>query len=416
MGHSPIDVNNLSQKALTASQNEDYALAVRLYEQCVSLSPNDATLHFNLASTYRILGNLEQARIHYSRSIALNENDAEAWYFRSLTTKATSEQNHIAQLQTMLNQKIESPKLEVHLWFALGKEFDDLKEWEQAKQAIQRGAFLRRKHIHYDVREDLNIMNSIKNTFHKSMFKKVASEDQEQPIFIVGLPRAGSTLVERILSMHEDITVAGELLDFPQAVNKAVAQAAKSGAFLGKIDSPKVSKTKLVELTSLVDLEAIRTNYLDSTKKYQTHTHFIDKNPLNFLQLGLIHQAFPNAKIIHVTRSKKAHMWSIFRHLFSHAYPFSYNLDEIEHYYEGYRQVMSHWHQSFGEQIFELEYESLVDAPQAEAKALFSFLGKAWDERFLEFHNENNAPSATGSASQIREPLNTHALNRPPLI
>lgn len=415
MDASHANINALSQQALVASQNEDYQTSARLYEKCITLSPNDSTLHFNLASTYRILGEVSLATKHYSNSIELNESDSEAWYFRSLTSKATREHNHIKPILAMLERKLENPKLNVHLWFALGKEFDDLQEWEQAKHAIEQGAALRRKHIDYDVTEDLNIMNVIEETFPKTMFQHSGSHTQAQPIFIVGLPRAGSTLVERILSMHKDISVAGELLDFPQAVNKAVAEAAKSGAFAGKINSPKVSKTKLVELTSLVDAEAIRAHYLNSTKKYQTHAHFIDKNPLNFLQLGLIHRAFPNAKIIHVTRSKDAHMWSMFRHLFTLAYPFSYDLNEIAKYYGAYKKLMRHWHECFGAQIFDLQYESLIADPEKQAKALFEYLGKEWSPSYLEFHTQNNAPSATGSASQIREPLNNHALNRPNL-
>jgi hypothetical protein len=219
---------------------------------------------------------------------------------------------------------------------------------------------------------------------------------QAVPIFIVGLPRSGTTLVDRILDSHSDVVAAGELNDWALALVDAVRRA--SGVM-------QVPRKELVSRSAHVDFAALGADYLRRARRLVGDApRFTDKMPLNYLYCGLIHRALPAAKIVHLTRHPLASGYAMYKTLFKDGYPFSYDLGEIGRYYIAYRRLMTHWHAVMPGVIYELPYEQLVADQVGETRKLLAYCGLDWQDACVDFHH-NAAPTTTASASQVREPL-----------
>ena len=410
-----MSAHQLAEQALSHSQQGNYTQAAACYQQALKQDGKNPTLHFNLATMLRILGQLQAAHQHFDRAVQLANDDAEAWYFRSMVQRASDDNNHIAELEAKLKQKLKqkqlNPKLAVHLWYALGKECEDIQDWLGAKQAIENGARLRRQHLNYDLQGDLNVHQALQQHFNNQYFQapyveQAPAQPRSLPLFIIGLPRAGSTLLERILSGADDINIAGELTDLSTAMTSIVKQAVQNKSLTTMPTSMRINRSELVALASQVCPRKVMRQYLSQTQSFQqSGRYFIDKMPLNYLNLGLIAQGLPSAPVIHMKRQRDDHIWGMYRHLFTHAYPFSYALDELNAYYDAYQQLMAHWQQQLGDKLFTVNYEDLVTNPEATCQAIFAFIGVPWKTEYLAFHTRNQSPSATGSAAQIREPL-----------
>jgi len=421
----------LAELALKSSRDGDFKTAADQYRKAVEQAPDNAQLQFNLASMLRINGDLKQAAEHFSRALELNPDDAEAWYFRSSIQRATPQKNRIQDLKKRLSQTSEAsrlePRLAVHLWYALGKEYEDLEQWQDAKSAIDQGAAIRRQHMDYNIEQDCQIIQRISQVFDPAYFSATGDEHadasaiintamsaQAKPLFILGMPRAGSTLLERIISCAPGVSIAGELNDFSIATTEVIKQAAISGKLKPYLTGARVSKTQLVELSAKVPAQNIARRYLERTASFHTEgSYFIDKLPLNYLNIGLIKKAFGDkARIIHIQRQRDDHIWGIYKHLFNNVYPFSYNLDELNRYYDSYEALMAHWNTLLPDYICNVRYEDLVRTPEATCARIFEFLGLEWKSDYLNFHAVNTAPSATGSAAQVREKLHDRNIGR----
>src|SRR6185312_9509455 len=213
------------------------------------------------------------------------------------------------------------------------------------------------------------------------------------PIFIVGLPRSGSTVVDRILSSHSAVSSAGELPHFALAVVEGVRR--QSGL-------PQLPRKELVSRSASLDFAALGHDYLARARAGSIETaRFIDKMPLNYLYCGLIQRALPNARIVHVTRHPMAACYAIFKTLFKDGYPFSYDLAELAQYYSAYRRLMQHWESTMPGNIHVLHYENLVADQVGTTRRLLEFCGLEWEDGCADFHR-NPSPTTTASASQVR--------------
>jgi cytochrome c-type biogenesis protein CcmH/NrfG len=378
------------------------------YERAISYQPDDASLHYNLATAQRFLGEFNQANESLEKAIALNPKDYEAIALRSQIIRQTPSSNHVPQLETLLNSNIEHPPHEVQVCYALAKELEDIDESKKSFHYLKRGADLRRSYMQYNVEVDLEIMAAIQQVYNRSMCNdnvigdKTIGHPSPEPIFIIGLPRTGTTLLERILGSHSQTFAAGELNNFAAQMMQLVRQQFPQ--------SP--SRIKLVEQTADIDFNQLGQSYIDSTRPQTGHTaHFIDKLPLNFLYAGLIHRALPNAKIIHLTRNPMDACYAIYKCLFKQAYPFSYNLDDLAQYYIAHHRLMNHWHEVMPGVIHQLSYEQLVNDTEQEAKKLLDYCELPWEEQCLRFY-ENKSATKTASAAQIRQPVYQSSLER----
>jgi hypothetical protein len=372
----------------------DYPAADRSYTRAVELAPGEPRYWFNRAAVRRFLGELAAAENDYDRALALAPGDAQAYLNRSELRPQTPQRNHIVELERVLVSGPREWRHEVPLRYALAKEYEDLGEYTLSWQHLSAGSSLRRRHLQYDPRTDLATVDWIRQAFPAGATTG-SSFTNTEPIFILGMPRTGSTLIDRILGSHAQVFSAGELPDFGAAVVAAVQQ--RRG--------PSVPRQELIAVSAELDFAALGRDYLRRTRPRTGHTpHFTDKLPLNYLYCGLIARALPEARIIHVTRGPMATCYGMYKVLFDQGYPFSYDLSELADHYLGYRRLMAHWHEILPGRIVEIAYEELVADAAGTVRHLLDALHLEWQPQCLEF-DKNPAPVSTASAAQVRRPI-----------
>lgn len=367
---------------------EAYACA----REVMRLSSGSLNSRYLAASAALAVGDIDDAENLMDEIIAENAGEGDVYYNRAGLRKQTKEQNHITQImKALLNLPKNDPR-EAPLCFALGKEFEDVGDHPKAFAAFAQGAGARRRCLGYDVKTDIDAMDGIISTFDDAWAENAAQgSDVKGPIFILGLPRSGTTLVDRIVSAHSRVSSLEEVHDFAYAVIRT--------------GYPASNKTHLMENSARSDLAALGNQYWTALRGYgEPGPYFIDKTPANFLYLGLIAKALPQAKIIHLKRHPLAACYAMFKTLFRMGYPFSYDLQDVARYYVAYHRLMAHWHALFPGRILDVQYETLVDDQDAVSRRIISHCGLPWEDACLQFH-KNTAPSATASAAQVRQPI-----------
>jgi len=371
--------------------------AIGCYQQAAKLAPNDARHVYNIASLQRTLGEFDLAEASFDKTISLAPTDYEAWKLRSELRTWTPDNNHVDALESVLNDGIDGAVGRANICYALAKELEDIGEPERSFFYLQRGARARRDNMQYDVERDLQTIRAIRSAFSEDVFaEKSIGHESAEPIFVLGMPRTGTTLVERILASHSDVYAAGELTNFAVQMMAQVRQQGVSAA---------TTRDDLVRLSTGINFEALGKSYVSSTRPLTGHTaRFIDKLPLNYLYVGLIHLALPNARIIHVQRDPMDTIYAVYKTLFVDAYPFSYRLDELARYFVEYYKLMQHWDSVLPEVVQTVGYEALVSDVESESRRLVDACGLEWQPACLEFH-KNTAASTTASSVQIRRPV-----------
>lgn len=381
---------------------DEHRRALAVYERACSLAPDNPRMLFGRAVVRRFIGELEGAEADYDRVLELDPKLYEAYMNRSNLRTQTPQHNHVGILEQLLEQGGASASGEVQLHFALAKEYADLGRYAESWKQLERGARLRRQQLNYDISVDVNTVDWLIEAYPAGPSQPTAAAATGAPIFIVGLPRAGSTLVERILSSHSQVHAAGELRHFTHAI--AAAARAKSGR-----DEPSLKQ--IIALSASFDFAALGRDYLARCRPVAGEApRFTDKMPINYLYCGLIRRALPNARIVHVARGPLAACHAMYRTLFMDGFPFSYDLDEIAQYYIAYRRLMDHWRRTMPSVIHELSYERLVAEQLGESRRLLEFCGLEWEDACRNFQF-NPAASTTGSAHQVRQPIYQSAVN-----
>ena len=376
--------------------------ALDVSEKAAAMAPDEKDLQFNLATGLRSAGRLEEAESIYDRLIRDNPRDWELYRNRADLRRQTTERNHIVQLETVLPQASGNARGEIQLHGALAKELSDLGDYSRSFAHLKKSADLRRRMLQYDVAGDVETMQALADAFNSNVMSTAGGlVDCEEPIFIVGLPRTGSTLLERMLGSHSDVFAAGELQNFAIELVKL----AKS-TFAGE----RLDKLSLVNKSTRLDFSALGANYLDSTRpRTGSSRFFIDKMPLNFLYIGLIHLALPAARIVHLTRHPMDACYAIYKTPFDQAYPYSYDLQDLGRYYIAYRQLMDHWHAMLPGRVLDVAYEDLVSNTEGTIRQVLEYCDLEWQPACLDFH-QSLAPTNTASAAQVREPVYTSSV------
>lgn len=378
--------------------------AVELYQRAIELQPDDARHYYNVACLQRSLGELESAEENFDVAISLNPADYESFKIRSDLRKQTPERNHVEELQGLLNSDVADDRGRVQIHYALAKELEDLGEFERSFESLRNGSEQRRKLMQYDVARDLETIDAIKQAFPRKVFDAASeSSPNAECIFVLGMPRTGTTLVERILASHTDVFAAGELNDF--AAQLMVMMRANTA---GK----RISRDEMVASSARLDFRRLGKSYISSTRPFTGKApRFIDKMPLNYLYVGLIHLALPNAKIVNLRRDPMDTCYAVYKQLFVDAYPFSYDLRELAQYYVAYHRLMEHWNLVLPGVIHTVHYEELVSDIEAQARALLSACELDWQPQCLTFY-KNKAASTTASTAQVRQPAYTSSIGK----
>lgn len=386
------------------SRLEAFAEAYAAYDRAVSLAPEVTAYRFNRAAVRAFLGDTKGAEEDYDRVLEQAPTDSQAYLNRSQLRRQRPERNHIDALRGALSVAASDWRRAVPLHYALAKEYADLGEHARAAIELGLGARLRRAHLQYDVQRDLDTVDWIRQAY-PAVYPNPSSGEapstaEARPIFVVSLPRTGSTLVERILGSHPDVRSTGERPEFATAL---VAE-------MQRQRGPQSSREALVRTSAHLDFPALGAAYRHRMRRFIGDArHFTDKMPLNYLYCGLIARALPDARIVHVQRGPLATIYAIHRMLFEQGYPFAYDLDELAAYYIGYERLMGHWRQVLPGRLVEVSYEALVQTPELQVRGLLANLDLPFDAACLAF-DRNPRPTATASASQVREPLYTDAL------
>lgn len=373
-----------------------HADAARCAGKGLELKEQDDEAEQALAASLIALGRFEEAEKRLDAILARNPAAFDAWYNRATIRRQTKDDLDSGALVRALEASRARPGAETPVRYALGKTFEDTGDYARAFDHFAKGAAARRRLMSYRVETDIAAMDEIARIFDAEWAAKdEAGFEEAAPVFVMGLPRSGTTLTERILSAHPEVASVGEVQDMALTVTRA--------------GGPAADRTALIKKVASADPRQIGREYWRAIEGYGAGgAMVIDKTPLNFLYLGVIAKALPNAKIVHLRRHPMASGYAMFKTLFRMGYPFSYDLADIGRYYAAYRRLMDHWRAVFPDRFIDVDYESLVDDAETVSRTIVDHCGLDWDPACLDFHR-SAAPSATASAAQVRQPVYRHA-------
>ena len=391
--------NNLGNSFLEKGDNED---AITAFRKAISIDPNNVIAIYNLGITFQRLGNKPDAIDAFRRVLALQPDNVIAYRQLAISKTFTELDNDIQSMQVLLNKEGMSQSEKMILYFALGKAFENLKEYEKSFDYILTANKIRRSELSYDLDVDRKFINSLIDIFDQDFFNNRLSygNDSDMPIFIVGMPRSGTTLIEQILANHPLIHGAGEINDIKNILlneNKKIS----ANNFPG--NAPQLEQH---EVNGLADI------YLARIRKLAAgHKRVTNKMPSNFLFIGMIRIMFPKAIIIHCTRNPADTCLSCFQNYFPNSQEFSYELTELGKYYNLYKKLMTHWHSVLPGYIYDINYEDLIADQKYWTRCLLQFCHLPWDDACLSFH-DSTRPVKTLSIDQVRQPIYRSSINK----
>ena len=371
--------------------------AIDCHKKAIKINPKLTYAYLNLANVYVAIGNFAEAKKILKEAIKLDSNFFYAHRLFSRINKYTKEDEHINELERIFNDKnIKNPENKMYISFALGKAYEDISEFNKSFSYYKEGNYLFRKKINFSLSDEKIKFSDIKMNFNEKIFNSFldSGSADSSSIFITGMPRSGTTLVEQILSNHSKVFGGEELEYFPDLVDKNFKQ--KNG---------KLSFEHLVDFKK-ERLREIGENYLLSRNKISDDSKVVtDKMPINFLFIGLIKLVLPNSKIIHCERNPQDNVFSIFKnHFAGKKLNFGYDLDEIIQYYNLYRDLMKYWNKLLPNFIFNIKYENLINNTKNQIQSLLNFCNLNWENSCLDFH-KNKRPIKTASDIQARSQI-----------
>ena len=375
-----------------------YKKALKIYDQANKALPNNPELRLVHGHALKTIGNVDEAIEAYRKSYnARNDYGDAYWSLANLKTyRFTPDEVLLMDEKESSTSTIITDR--IHLNFALGKYYEDSKLFDKSFVHYERGNELQQSQQHYKKEHMTDVLNLQIEYCNSALFesKKEFGHDAADPIFIVGLPRAGSTLLEQILASHSKVEGTLELPNIPALAYKLAGRKTVNET----PDYPKNLSTLSAET-----LEKFGKDYLDETRIHRTKLpHFIDKMPNNFRHIALIHLILPNAKIIDARRNPMACCFSGFKQLFASGQQFSYGLEEIGTYYKDYVEVMNHWDKVLPGKILRVQYEDVVSNLENEVTRILEYCNLPFEDNCINFHKtERNV--RTPSSEQVRQPI-----------
>ncbi len=395
IGLEPASADACDALAFVSLNLGHHARSNALYRRAAELGSDTSRHWYNLASSERGFGRLAEAEAACDRAIALDEREYRSYLLRSELRVQTPEANHVAQLRTMLRRPGLEERARVFLGYALGKELDDLQQFDEAFRWFSKAAGTRRRHLAYDVAVDERKLRRIEEAFPRAAPRPCAAgDDSGRFIFVVGLPRSGTTLLERILTNLSSVRSNGETDNFARALLDTSSLQ----------DAPGGERRDVFERAAAADPQAVASHYAKLAGANRSADCIIEKLPMNYLYVGAIHRALPRARLLLVSRAPLDSCFAMYRTLFGVAYPFSYDFDDLARYYATYARLVAHWRATLDESIHEVCYESLVSDPIGVASAAARFCDLHWSDDAIAVES-NSAVSLTASAAQIRRPI-----------
>ena len=365
--------------------------AKKQFEKVISLDSEYAQAYEDLGILCEIINLPNEALSYFEKALKVNPYLTNSYRNLSKLIKFKAKDPLISQMESLYSKSDLHPLHKINLCFSLAKAYEDLNHKDNFFKFLNEGNALRKKELNYDIVQSNNVHSTIINLFssNQTVINKPKKNSKIKPIFIVGMPRSGTTLVEQIISNHHKVYGAGELLTLRKVIDPIL------GSYL-KDNKYKISKK---------DLSLAREQYIDSLSNLNVSEKIItDKMPVNFRLIGFILSAIPEAKIIHIKRDARAICWSNYKHYFSAGNGFSFDQDDLVKFYTLYSEMMDFWHKLFPKKIYDISYEELTKNQKNETQKLLNYCELDWDDNCLNFH-KNTRGVVTASSSQVRQKM-----------
>ena len=365
--------------------------AKKQFEKVISLDPEYAQAYEDLGILCEIINLPNEALSYFEKALKVNPYLTNSYRNLSKLIKFKAKDPLISQMESLYSKSDLHPLHKINLCFSLAKAYEDLNNKDNFFKFLNEGNALRKKELNYDIIQSNNVHSTIINLFssNQTVINKPKKNSKIKPIFIVGMPRSGTTLVEQIISNHHKVYGAGELLTLRKVIDPILESYLKDNKY-------KISKK---------DLSLAREQYIDSLSNLNVSEKIItDKMPVNFRLIGFILSAIPEAKIIHIKRDARAICWSNYKHYFSAGNGFSFDQDDLVKFYTLYSEMMDFWHKLFPKKIYDISYEELTKNQKNETHKLLNYCELDWDDNCLNFH-KNTRGVVTASSSQVRQKM-----------
>ncbi len=400
----PADALSRDTMGCVYARLGDHAAALAHFTEAVRMEPRNPDFRYNQATTLNFLGRTDEAETALEELIALAPDDARAHHLLASLRRQTPEHNHVDRL-ARTHARARDGRDRLLLGYALAKELEDIGRPVEALGRLCAVNAEHRKTLPYAFARDAAIFDAVEASWPALAKAPSTEPPQDAPIFIIGMPRTGTTLVDRILSSHPDVESAGELQAMPLAVKKAAGTRSRT-----------VMDPETIAMAASGDMGEIGRDYLRRAHHHRRDParRFTDKFPGNFHYAGFIARALPSARIVCLRRHPMDTVLSNFRNLFaisSRYYDYSYDLLDIAAYYARFDRLIDFWREALPGRVLEVRYENLVADQEGETRRLLAHCGLQWSDDCLSFH-ANSAPVSTPSAAQVRRPIYTEAVAR----
>ena len=359
--------------------------AIRCFEKAISINSNYDNAYFNLAICLKDIGNKSEFIKNIEKAISLRPDWGDAYYHLCKDFKFEKNNPRVKKMESLLSSRVLGLNDRIGLNFALAHVHEKLDNTKEQFIFLNEANSLRKKELNYVIEKDQKKFSLIKEVFNSPTQLEI-KPSPIRPIFIVGMPRSGTSLVHQIIGNHKEVYGAGELTQLTQYI------------------VPLLVKSSSKKGISKKDFRSVRDKYLNFLTSFKSQeVIFLDKMPLNFRHIGFIFSSFPEAKVIHMNRDPMATCWSIYKYYFN-GNSYSFNQDDLAQYYLLYKDLMSFWHKKFPNKIFDISYENLTINQEYETRRMLEYCELDWDENCLKFY-ENKSEVKTTSALQVRQKM-----------
>jgi tetratricopeptide (TPR) repeat protein len=377
--------------------------AIAHFQRVIAIAPNDVEAYASLGNTLVALGRMDEAQTPLAKAIVLAPRNTGCYYSLANSKRMTADNPHFAAMKELAADAASLPVAgQTDLHFALGKAFADVGDQQQSFDHVLQANALKRQQIKYNETDLLGKFDRTRNVFTAEVMsdKQGRGDPSTTPVFIVGMPRSGTTLIEQILASHPKVFGAGELREM-----------AKLSLLLRSPEG--LSYPEAVPTMSADELRQIGTNYVQATRRMApTAERIVDKMPGNFSLTGLINLVLPNARIIHACRDPRDTAFSCFSLQFAVSHEYTYDLADLGRFYCGYARLMEHWRAVLPDgAMLEVQYEELVADLEHHARRIVAYCGLEWDDACLAFHKTERSVR-TASAAQVRQPIYQSSIGR----
>ena len=395
---NPADKDAYEGLGRAQSEQGNLDHAVSAYHKAIAIDPANAEYYRKLGKAFSDHGEIEEAVSALRKALEINPGYAEVYLALSKNRKFTEYDDDIRAMESLFSKKGIPDENNIQLAFALGKAYEDLGNFDKSMEFVIKAAGLKRNSYDYSIFESQEQFDRIKEVFSRDFFSnhRDSGDPDRTPVFILGMPRSGTSLVEQILASHPDVYGAGELKDL--------------GKVLASIRTSDQEKQTAIIPQGLLELDTsafaeLGKQYIARIRGYSTNAKFItDKMPNNFLRIGFIRTILPNARVIHCTRDPMDNCLSIFKTHLKHSHGYANNMSELGQYYRMYLELMDYWRATLPGVVYDQSYEELVGSQEEQVSKLLQYCGLDWNDACLDFHKTRRKVQ-TASNAQVRRPI-----------